>query len=287
MLKRLALIVYIFLMCTLLIGCNSSETGSMFDDNTTDPEELYIQFEHDLINAVGYNLIDEDAFYTFEDAMLEGKVDILTMYEKAKNYQERIRNRENSTQGIKVNDKLPEKAKVLIDEGKDNILGGMSMRALSLTYLLDYLDSGKASDLANYNEHRNSMYRGMKYGFEKLSEAREELGIKNYLSPHDYEVIYRSTEGQIYYYILQKGGEVTAETATSILSDLYYRLARGENPEFFAGAEIFDSTQPINIGERPVPGEAVPSVSYTAIDEESIFVTETAESVLFKLLKSN
>ncbi|WP_281868332.1 hypothetical protein [Brevibacillus parabrevis] len=89
---------------------------------------------------------------------------------------------------------------------------------------------------------------------------------KNYKSEYTFEVLFYVPESR-YYYVQQKEGNVTKESADAIVKELYSKEAWAENGGQLGNVLIYDSSQKLKKGERP-DSNIVESAEYASRSSE-------------------
>jgi hypothetical protein len=136
-------------------------------------------FKTSLLNESTLMLENETNFVEFVEIYTSGAADRVEAYQYAKQYRDALYAHREKVEAIKIDDRFPEEISAYMTEGKSKIIDGISMKSTAVGALLDFMDEGKTSQLAEYKEYSPLYLVGLKTGMEEINEADKLINAKD------------------------------------------------------------------------------------------------------------
>ncbi|OBA07822.1 hypothetical protein A9P44_00270 [Paenibacillus polymyxa] len=181
-LKMLKWFVIIIVPLLIIVGItkgkeNSNESVKPMTESAQIKKE-FDSFKKQVLSETTQMVESEANFNEFVKAYSSGSFSRVEAYENVKEYRDIINQHRSNLIAMKFDERFPEKLGTHLTEGKSKILDGVAMKDSALASLLEYLDEGKTSELAEYRENSPLYLVGVKAGLQEINVVEKIVNPK-------------------------------------------------------------------------------------------------------------
>ncbi|MEK5089040.1 hypothetical protein MKY98_19245 [Paenibacillus sp. FSL M8-0228] len=178
----LAIILIIGIPLVIIVGITKgSESGKESVKPMTESTQIkkeFDSFKKQILSETTQMVESEANFNEFVKAYSSGSFSQVEAYENVKEYRDIINQHRSNLMAMKFDERFPEKLGAHLTEGKSKILDGVAMKDSALASLLEYLDDGKTSELAEYRENSPLYLVGVKAGLQEINVVEKIVNPK-------------------------------------------------------------------------------------------------------------
>lgn len=140
-------------------------------------QQAVLQFEKDLYAAEKGGTPIFKQYSQIMTALSEGKTDLLTAYNAAKQAKQAADVIQTNYYSLAVPKGLPKEVSKLLRESKDNMATAYYVKGEAMDNVLEYFDSQKLSDLSDFQDKIKEADQLTILGVSNLFQAKEKAGI--------------------------------------------------------------------------------------------------------------